>query len=338
MLKKKLKTTRTILLIVCLALIASFVVIFLFKQKYDGAYNKNSQLTNQINKNTKTVYVATQDIAVGDHLVDGINVVQQEMLNGMDETLFATEDDLGYSALIEIPTGSAVQKNMVAQEEITDDERIVEINSVNLTTTQHSNDIVDIRILFPNGEDYILLSKQTIHNLNGVTFQLYLTEDEILTFNSAVVDAYNYGAKIYTTKYIASQIQQDAIPYYPVKQETLDLINSDPNIVEVASNTLNAQARQNLDERMALLSDGEITVADFSENLDVTSPSEDTAGNDADAVMQTASTEDTEEAEGIDDESTTTSASSETGVDSSASADTAATDDATDGTSSDISN
>lgn len=296
MLKKKLKRTRMMLMIICLVLVAAFATIFLFKKKYDGAYAKNGQLTTQINQNTRTVYVATQDISTGDQLVDGVNVAQQEMLNGMDDTLFATEDDLGYAALIDIPTGSAVQKNMVAQQEITDDERIVEVSSVNLTTTQHSNDVVDIRILFPDGEDYILLSKQTIRNLNGTTFQLQLTEDELLTFNSAIVDAYTYGAKLYTTKYISSQIQQDATPFYPVKQETLDLINSDPNIVEIASETLNAQARQNLDERMALLSDTTGDV-DFSRNLEVTSPSEDNEEGIEEGESSIADTEDAEDAE-----------------------------------------
>ena len=296
MLKKKLKRTRMMLMIICLVLVAAFATIFLFKKKYDGAYAKNGQLTTQINQNTRTVYVATQDISTGDQLVDGVNVAQQEMLNGMDDTLFATEDDLGYAALIDIPTGSAVQKNMVAQQEITDDERIVEVSSVNLTTTQHSNDVVDIRILFPDGEDYILLSKQTIRNLNGTTFQLQLTEDELLTFNSAIVDAYTYGAKLYTTKYISSQIQQDATPFYPVKQETLDLINSDPNIVEIASETLNAQARQNLDERMALLSDTTGDV-DFSRNLEVTSPSEDNEEGIEEGESSISDAEDAEDAE-----------------------------------------
>lgn len=296
MLKKKLKRTRMMLMIICLVLVAAFATIFLFKKKYDGAYAKNGQLTTQINQNTRTVYVATQDISTGDQLVDGVNVAQQEMLNGMDDTLFATEDDLGYAALIDIPIGSAVQKNMVAQQEITDDERIVEVSSVNLTTTQHSNDVVDIRILFPDGEDYILLSKQTIRNLNGTTFQLQLTEDELLTFNSAIVDAYTYGAKLYTTKYISSQIQQDATPFYPVKQETLDLINSDPNIVEIASETLNAQARQNLDERMALLSDTTGDV-DFSRNLEVTSPSEDNEEGIEEGESSIADTEDAEDTE-----------------------------------------
>ena len=318
MLKKKLKTTRTILLIVCLALIASFVIIGLFKKKYDGTLAQSNQLSNQISQNKRTVYVATTDISTGEQLVDGINVAQQEMLNGMDESLFATEEDLGYAALIDIPTGSAVQKNMVAQQEITDDERMVEISSVNLTTTQKSNDVVDIRILFPDGEDYILLAKQTIKNLNGTTFNLSLTEDEILTLNSAIVDAYTYGAKLYTTKYISSQIQQEAIPYYPVKQETLDLINSDPNIVEVASETLNAQARQNLDERLALQSDGSIGTVDFTENLDVTAPTESAYGDETvadgteytDEVSEETGVEDTDE-ETADDATDSDTADSE---------------------------
>lgn len=310
MLKKKLKTTRTILLIVCLALIASFVVIGLFKKKYDGTLEKSDKLSNQISMNSRTVYVATTDISTGEQLVDGVNVAQQEMLNGMDESLFATEEDLGYAALIDIPTGSAVQKNMVAQQEITDDERIVEISSVNLTTTQKSNDVVDIRILFPDGEDYILLSKQTIKNLNGVTFNLSLTEDEILTLNSAIVDAYTYGAKLYTTKYISSQIQQDAIPYYPVKQETLDLISSDPNIVEVASETLNAQARQNLNERMALLSDGELGTVDFGQELEVTTPTESAYDETIDSMNEDTAVAD--ESEEIGSDETTDSAEAST--------------------------
>lgn len=323
MLKKKLKTTRMMLLIVCLALIASFVVIGLFKKKYDGTLEKSDKLSNQISMNSRTVYVATTDIATGEQLVDGVNVAQQEMLNGMDESLFATEEDLGYAALIDIPTGSAVQKNMVAEQEITDDERIVEISAVNLTTSQKSNDVVDIRVLFPDGEDYILLSKQTIKNLNGTTFNLSLTEDEILTLNSAIVDAYTYGAKLYTTKYISSQIQEDAIPYYPVKQETLDLINSDPNIVEVASETLNAQARQNLDERMALLSDGELGTVDFSQEIEVTSPTEsaydeavDSMGDDAAATDEIGTdtvSEDTTAADTAETADTTEAATDSTG-------------------------
>ena len=83
-----------------------------------------------------------------------------------------------------------------------------------------------------------------------------MNEDEIMRMASAIIDAFTIsGTKIYTTRYIESTLQEDAVPNYVVKPEVLDLINSDPNITEIATKTLNLQARIDLEQRLSGLTD-----------------------------------------------------------------------------------
>ena len=49
--------------------------------------------------------------------------------------------------------------NMVTDVVVDNDTRDYEISVANLTTDQKENDVVDIRVIFPNGEDYVILSK-----------------------------------------------------------------------------------------------------------------------------------------------------------------------------------
>lgn len=120
-------------------------------------------------------------------------------------------------------------------------------------TDQKESDCIDIRIMFPNGEDYLVLSKKTIRtlHLDESIFYITLSEEEILRLASATIDAYTIsGTRIYTTRYIEPSIQDEAIPTYPVRSETIDLLNTDPNILEIAQQTLNLTARLDLEQRL----------------------------------------------------------------------------------------
>ena len=44
-------------------------------------------------------------------------------------------------------------------------------------------------------------------NLNGTIFNLRMTEDELLRFNSAMVDAATLGARLYTTRYVERMLR-----------------------------------------------------------------------------------------------------------------------------------
>lgn len=227
---------------------------------------------------------AVEDVSTEDTAVEDADIADTEAAEAGDTEEIVSEEETepadgaeevatpkkrvsgnGARALVDITAGTPILLSMVSDEKIQKDTRIVDVNVVELQKTQEDNDIVDIRALFPDGTDYIVFSKQQIRNLNGTDFQLYLNEDQIQTLDSATVDAAKMGARLYTVKYVQNQLQDAAIPFYPVRQETIDLISSDPNVLTYAKETMNKKARQALEERLPQTdADGNPVVADVS--------------------------------------------------------------------------
>ena len=239
---------------VLLILIAA-VIIIIGKRSIDGYKAQIESLNAEIASNQRLVYVARGDIGKGEKITEE-NVMQTQIVSGVEQARYMTGDALGGTAIVSISANEPVMASMVTPIEITKDSRMYEITVAHLMTTQAENDVVDVRVLFPNGEDYLVLAKKTVQDLHIDTnvFTSMLNEDEILRIGSAIVDAYTTtGAKIYTTKYVESNLQEEAVPYYPVKASVIDLINKDPNIVEKAEQTLNLAARNDLDSRLGNL-------------------------------------------------------------------------------------
>lgn len=270
--KKKKQQKRILAILIALIVILGGVAGFLgymYKTENETAV----ALKEELDANTLTVYVASQYIAGGDTITadgDNPNVIQQQIRTGLDEFAYISEEELGQSALVDIPEGQPVMYNMVTTEEFDKDTRKYEIAVANLMTTSTENDIVDVRVMFPNGEDYIILSQKKMEGLNIETnvFTCNMNEEEILRMASATIDAYTIsGAYIYVTKYIASEAQDEAIPNYPVKAETLELINSDPNVLTTAIETLNLSARLSLESRLSSLSQDELAAVVEGHNI-----------------------------------------------------------------------
>ena len=256
---------------VALLIIACFV-IYRGKKALDATKAQVSELTAEIQANQQTVYVPSKDIVKGEPLTEDVLMTQQ-IFTGLNGDMYMKAEDIGSMAVVDIKAGQPVMKNMVSLMDITVDERVYEMTVAHLMTTQDNYDTVDIRVMFPNGEDYLILTKKNIMDLrlDSSVFSLYLNEDEILRMSSAIIDAYTTtGAKIYTTRYVEPNVQEEAIPNYPVRPATLDLINSDPNIVERAELTLNLQARMDLDARLQSLSNEQLDAVSGGLNLDDT--------------------------------------------------------------------
>lgn len=255
-----------------LIIIALVIILVIGKKRFDEAKSQVSALKTELTDNTRLVYVAAREIKKGEQ-VTGDNVAQQMIYTGLSSDYYMSSEDLGQTAIVDIKVNEPVMKTMVAKIELTKDMRKYEIASAHLMTTQKEYDTVDVRILFPNGEDYLLLAKKPVMDLQMGTsiFTTYLNEDEILRMASAMVDAYTTtGAKIYTTKYVEENIQEKPVPNYLVKAAVLDLINSDPNIVEQAETTLNLRARNDLDSRLGALSEEQLSAVAAGMNLEDT--------------------------------------------------------------------
>jgi hypothetical protein len=244
-----------------IGIVAAFIVLVLAlvsSLRYGirvGSENTSAQKTLAANR--QSVYVAVDDIDAGDHLVNGENVVQQQIYTSLDASLYITSDNIGDTALVPIQTGAAVMKNMVGSAEIGEDSREYEISVVNLMTTQNEYDYVDVRILFPDGTDYTVLSKKQIQNLSmeNSIFYAELNEEEILRLSSATIDAYlTEGTRLYTTKYLEPTVQEASVPNYPLRTNVIDLVHNDPNVLTTAQETLNASARYDLETRIGTMS------------------------------------------------------------------------------------
>lgn len=261
---KKKKTTTAIIVVLVIALLASCIGIFVFYSKSRDLQQEASKATSQLNSNMQTVYVATRPIVKGETLTadgDNANVEQQPIYTGLESTSYMTEDQLGATLTVDLNTGEPVMSNMITTETLAADTRWYEVNSAEIMATQNEGDCVDVRIAFPDGDDFIVLPKKYISDLqkSSCIFNTKLNEEEIVRFSSAIIDAYTIsGCKIYTTKYVESNLQDEAIPTYPVKEANIELINSDPNILTKAEKTLNLNARLSLESRIGNIEDEDL--------------------------------------------------------------------------------
>ena len=131
---------------------------------------------------------------------------------------------------------------------VQDDVRQQEYNVVVLPIDLVTGDYIDIRVMFPNGQDFIIVSKKEVEIpvIAGVdsedTIWVDLSEDEILHMSCAIVDAASIpGAKIYATKYTDPGMQEAATPTYVVNESTAQLLLNDPNILESSINAINTR-------------------------------------------------------------------------------------------------
>ncbi len=257
---KKRKRTRNIIIVVMVILVAALgFMTYQFKTSND----KVAELSAEIATNTKSVYVAARPIKAGEKLtIDGEdpNIMVSNVATGLESVFYLQASDITANdmyALIDIEETVPILYTMTTAKAFDKDTRDYEISVANLATDQLDAQFVDVRIMWPNGEDMVVLSKKQISNLNleGAVFTSQLNEEEILRMASATIDAYTTsGAYIYTTRYISTE-QEAATPTYVVRAETIDLMNSDPNILTKATQTLNLSARLSLESRLAGLSE-----------------------------------------------------------------------------------
>lgn len=141
----------------------------------------------------------------------------------------------GYKSKIDLNGGTILTDSMLYAEEIQDSLRYVEYNMITIPTTVDLGSYIDIRLRLPNGQDLIVVSKKEIINIFGQTVGLNLTEEEILILNSAIVESYIMtSSELYMTTYVEPGMQETATYTYSPREDVVNLIQANPNIVEQA--------------------------------------------------------------------------------------------------------
>lgn len=132
------------------------------------------------------------------YMLTGTNYNQYESVPTLDLLV-------GRKLKINVSTNTTLTEEMLVavDEEATDDLRLEEFAMITLPSDTNTGDYIDVRITFPTGEDFSVLTGKKVEKYTDNTVFLKLTEDDILTMGSAIVEAYMYdGTKIYATKYV----------------------------------------------------------------------------------------------------------------------------------------
>lgn len=263
--KRLKRTTRQYIIVafICIAVIGtaaiatSVTMIGQIRQEYEYML---SEARLEMSENKKSVWVAVSDIKAGEILAED-KVEERLVYSSQPVESCITKDDLGKAAIIDIPAGTHIIKGMVAPDDVSSVLREVEYDVIHISSNIDVNDYVDVRICFPNGETYVVLSKKQLkgYHPNMPVCYLWVDEEELLRMSAAIVDAGLYtGSRLYMTKYIEPNIQEASIITYTPGISVLKLIENDPNIVDRCSQLLNIEVRKALENRLAASLDANV--------------------------------------------------------------------------------
>ena len=223
--------------VICAVLVAAFYMLTILPEK-----KKEDTRGKEV-----TAYVLNRDIKSGEKVTVDMftpistyqSMVPQNYINSAN--VANLDGNKALIAKIDMSKNTVVTTNSVVTEDqtVTNDIRTMEYNMFTLPINVDIGDFVDIRITFPNGQDYIIASKKEIKNIQGNTITFELPEQDLLMLNSAIVESYIMTASnIYIAKYVEPGLQEKATNTYTPTAEVVKLIASDSNIVSSAKKEL----------------------------------------------------------------------------------------------------
>ncbi len=201
---------------------------------------EGNQITTQYNNGNAIMYITIDNnrYQVGQEENTGNFYIER---NGQREYLEL--DTVPIVAKVDMNANTLITTDLIGRGDsvVQDDVRKQEYNVVILPIDLTTGDYIDIRLMLPNGQDFIVVSKKEVEipvvgDTDSLdTIWVNLSEDEILHMSSAIVDAAKInGAKLYATKYTEPGMQNAATPTYVVSAESSALLQSDPNVLESA--------------------------------------------------------------------------------------------------------
>lgn len=149
-------------------------------------------------------------------------------------------------------SGDGIPDKTIDRELIVGTERAVETRAVLLQTNLEDGDLVDVRLRYPNGEEYVVLAKRSCHEMDKIEGRVtfFLTEEEILCLSSSIVDCVQYDASLYTVRYLRDKKQISATVNYIPREDVCQLMVDNPNIIGESELYLQKKYRKPLEKRL----------------------------------------------------------------------------------------
>lgn len=217
--KKKLYTGLAIglgigVIIAVIIIIWSTTTIKSYKEETNKSY---------IAEYMTTVTVLKRDVVQGEIITSDIVTTKKVRKTAVPSGLAGGV--VGMVAKHEIAANLPLTSDMFTTELVNSDVRSQEINTVVIPSDLVEGQYIDVRIMYPNGTDYVVLSQKIVEKITDQTIWLQLGEDERLLLNSAIVDSYyNEGTKLYATPYV-SETQISFLDYSVIEDNTTNTVD-----------------------------------------------------------------------------------------------------------------
>ena len=249
------KARNSFLLGMIITLIVCAIIGVILYIAVIGPENKASKENGTATK----AYALNRDVKSGQEITADMlspintysNLIPQ---NYIDSTILTSvESGKKVVAKVDLYKNTILTASTVTTEEntVTKDVRTMEYNMLTLPINLTIGDYVDIRITFPDGQDFIVIAKKEIKNIQGNTVTFDMSEADIVMLNSAIVESYIMKASnIYIAKYVEPGMQEKAANTYVPTAEVIRLIETDSNIVSTAKNELTSRFDANIRNQM----------------------------------------------------------------------------------------
>lgn len=221
-------------------LMASAVIGFLIFQI--------NQLQETISsKEAKEVLVLVRDIKSGEAVTaDCVKKIKVEYAPANAVTLGELGENITTKTDLKANVILSADMLQASGEEIQKDLRKQEYNMITLPSKLENGDYIDIRITFPTGQDYLVVSKKKVVSCDEDTVWLELSEDEIILLNNAIVESYVViGSNLYATTYVEPGLQAKATPTYPISEAVQQAMQNNPNLLAQAISDYNNRVQAN---------------------------------------------------------------------------------------------
>lgn len=270
----------------------------------DGQYSyegesvtlRNDPYIYEIEENVKVYLVGSNSVEnditrVYEDLNTG-NCYVLKIINGAVQKEYIKLNSVPLLSKINMKANTIITPDYVVQSDavVTNDARKEEYNMISLPIDLMTDDYIDIRLMLPSGQNFIVISKTQVEiptnsdkSYVADTIRIQLNEGEILSLSSAMVEAYGIqGAYLYANKYVEPGIQDPATPTYYPNDEVINQINANPNIVGLAREELNkrlTEASRNIrgQNLQPLINDNPSYDANVQTGMDTGTTNSDTA-------------------------------------------------------------
>lgn len=246
--KLNMAVTKTIAIVAVVAGVTNGVQFFISSKLNEKSEAKYLSQINQLNATIEAIgpLVDCWTVTEKSKADKGLTVLESDLEKikipescVQSNYILDKYDVIGKFYKVDLNNGTPLTKDMFMDSELDDTTRELDLTADVFPVGVKVGDYLDLRLLYPKGEDYIVLSHLRVNEINGDTIKCALDEQQILFYDSATVENFlnkSKGSMTYFAKYTEPGIQEPAKITYSVPQSIMNLLDSNPNIVKDISN------------------------------------------------------------------------------------------------------